>query len=249
MKSAIILLNYNMPEVIAQWDEYLQDTVLNLDNYWVVDNGSENYGLARGIVPDENLISVNKNLRTTGGVMLGVYYAKMMGCTHVWTISTSTLPPDLPWRIDPLVELENGFDYDNVLAVTPTFTGESTSWPHLLNFSDGSDDYETHWLLGLFALWDIDFLMEHVDQRMTWSWGVDMEISAMCRIMGYRMIKANGVTVQLYEGLGYKQDRMTCSQYDREKYARAEMEKYLTEKWGEHWKEKLIPYAKYRLQM
>lgn len=249
MKSAVIILNYNMPETLAVWDEYIQYTVGDLDNYMVVDNGSVDSCRAAGIVDPERVIRTNKNMRTTGGVMMGVYHAAMNGCTHVWTISSSTLPPALPWNYDPLLELEQGFSMDNVLAVTPTFTGESTSWPHLLNFSDGSNNMSTHWLLGLFALWDINFLMEHVDQRMTWSWGVDMEISALCRAHGYRMLKHNGVTMKLREGVGYTENRMGCTLWERERDARAEMIKYLTEKYGEEWKQRLIPYEEYRLQM
>ena len=138
---------------------------------------------------------------------------------------------------------------DFVTAVAPTFTGESKSWPHQLLISKGTSTVEHHWLVGLFAMWEINFLMENVDRRLSWSWGVDFELSALCRVTKRMMYKHNGVTVRLHEGIGYHMDRMTCTQYDREKYARAEMTEILSMKYGENWKTVLVPYEKYRLMM
>jgi len=130
---------------------------------------------------------------------------------------------------------------DFVTVVSPTFIGESKSWPHQLLMSNGKNRVEQHWLVGLFAMWEINFLMENVDRRLSWSWGVDFELSALCRVTNRMMYKHHGVPIQLRENIGYEMERMTCTQYDREKYARAEMTEILSMKYGENWKEIVIP--------
>ena len=249
MKVGIVILSYNMPEVVQQWHEYIGLTVNWPIEYVVVDNGSE-LPLS-SFIPEERILRLSQNMRTTFGVMAGVQAMYQKGCTHVWPISTSTLPPVLPWTYDPVERLMNVFSACasvGVVAVSPTFTGESRSWPHQLLFSNGTTTVESHWLLGLFAMWEINFLMENVDLRLSWSWGVDMELSAIARL-SRSMYKHNGVTVRLREEIGYKMGRMTCTQLDREKYARAEMTEILSMKYGENWKKIMIPFEKYREMM
>lgn len=249
MKPAIVVLNYNMPGVVAGWHEYITMTVGNRDLYFIVDNGSDEEYAMWEDYPEHRIIRVNKNLRTTGGVMLGAYYAKMMGATHLWTISASTLPPNHPWKTDPLEMLCKPFEDPSVICVAPTFVGESKSWPHQLLMSNGTDEVEDHWLVGMFSLWDIDFLLGYVDRRMTWSWGIDMELSAMARSVGYRLLMHNGVPLRLRENIGYERNRMGCTVWERQLHAREEMEKYLSLKWGDNWKLRLIPIEKYREMM
>ena len=242
LKPGIVIVSYNMAEAVQQWHRYIGLSVNWPIEYIAVDNGSE---LPLNLwIPEERILRLSQNLRTTAGVMAGVDYLYQKGCTHVWPISTSTLPPDeTVWHTyDPVERMMQVFSaVEFACAVSPTFIGESKSWPHQLLLSNGNTNVQHHWLVGLFAMWEINFLMENVDRRLSWSWGVDFELSALCRVTNRMMYKHNKVMVQLREGIGYEMNRMTCTQYDREKYARAEMEKVLGDKYGENWKKIVIP--------
>lgn len=248
MKIAVVIVSYNMPDHVDKWVEYLEHTVEWPIEIILVDNGSRG-DLEIKYHPNHHNIILSHNLRTTGGVMTGVQLAYQMGCTHVWTISTSTLPPTQNWTYDPVARLANVFVAEHIVACSPTFVGESTSWPHQLMMSNGFSNVENHWLIGMFAMWEINCLMEWVDLRLSWSWGVDMELSALARVTDHSMYKHNGVPIQLHESVGYEIGRMTCSKLDREKYAREEMNRVMTEKYGDQWKEKMVPIKEYRDMM
>lgn len=240
IKPAIAIVSYNMEEVTLQWIDYLMQVVQIPFHFIVVDNGSTLPFMSS--FENIDIVRVSPNLRTSGGVLLAAYRAMQFGCTHLWSISTSTFPPAEQWSYDPLERLMIAMSIDpTIAAVSPTFTGASKSWPHQLLMSNNTNTVEDHWLLGLFSLWDLGWLINVADWRLSWSWGIDFDLSYTTLKFFRRLLKHNGITVRLSEGLGYEMNRMGIDILERERLAREEMETILTKKYGSGWRKRLIP--------
>ena len=237
-RAAVIILNYNMREAADRWVETIKKRVTFPHDLIVVDNGSDK------LEPSQfTTLRLERNVRTTGGMRLGIEYADMRGLTeygerpgYYWLLTTST---ELAYcAVDPLQTLVEAMESKpDAVSIAPAYDSTVLAWTHRI--------YQWHGGEGLqqipsipFGLISSDFYHEigGFDQRLTHSWGLEHDLAFTADRMGRTSWLHNDVRLKVNEYVGYTMGRMDMSREQREVEARAEMDKVLTEKYGAMWK-------------
>lgn len=228
MKTAIAVLNYNMPEATLRWWNHIQDH----RHFWVIDNGSKKFNKTF-IEPQ---IAMGKNLGTALGLIHGAEILQSHGYERVWFISTSTAPI----TENSLELLESAWE-DKTVLIVPAFVGESDSWPHQdLMWNETEKPVET-WC-GQFGLWDLKWFISHADKRFTETWGMDFDMGFRARRSGKKIVLHHGVRVGLNEYAGYKDKRYNITRQQRNARADKQMREVLTLKYGSDWPKRILPF-------
>lgn len=242
-KTAIILLNYNMPE---RADDAAANILARVEVPYeliVVDNGSDIMEPA-----NSTTLRLSKNVQVSNGFRMGLAYADAIAAWErieffaYWFLITSLqfLPDE---SYDPLARLLKPMvDDPSVAFVVPTLTPETvTAWEHMKN-RGGSGTRET---------WGTDFYLAGLvragwfnkigrfNPALRYGWGVCSEVNWHTRKAGYSILLHEDVMIQKDTNIAYEMDRMGMSAKSRATLSSDEMNYILTQKWGEGALEKL----------
>lgn len=247
-KVAVIMLNYNMPEVIEHNIKVLKTSEVPMDII-IVENGSdEEWMFAPDDIDDDNLhmVYLDFNLRATHGYRMGLTYAKSLEALNwenyfAYFIMTTT--GQLIEGTDPLLPLYQ-FLKENENAVIVQAAHDESSvgfWQHLRN--RGTNQPRQTWMMehscALFradwfdeANWLHPLLLIH---------GTDLYYSWQARKDGRGIFVHEGLEMHRHNNNMFEMGRAPESNpAERTQLARNAMEKALSVEMGENWEERLM---------
>lgn len=218
--TAVIIVNYNMPERTDALVEHIYDTVKLPYETIVVDNGSDL------VEPSQySTIHLPENLQTTGGFIAGMEYADWLykDFDYYWFFITSIeFKDDDRDALEILMEvMENDA---KAYAVSPAFT---------FNWSAFSDWMEPREGNKPRRVWGIDYLAALIDkekleqiggfrEEVTMMWGVHGECNMLARKNGWHIYVHDGYVMHKESNIGYKMDRMNMTAEQRANQAQKE---------------------------
>lgn len=242
-KTAIVLLNYNMPERADDAAANILARVQVPYELIVVDNGSDIMEPA-----DSTTLRLSKNVQVSNGFRMGLAYADAIAAWErfeffaYWFLITSLqFLPDEDY--DPLARLLKPMvDDPQVAFVVPTLTPETvTAWEHMKN-RGGSGTRETwgtdFYLAGLVRA-DWFNTIGRFNPALRYGWGICSEVNWRTRVQGLEILLHEDVMIRKDTNIAYEMGRMGMSAEDRATLSSDEMNYVLTQKWGEGALEKL----------
>jgi hypothetical protein len=243
MTTAILIVNYNMPERTDALVEHIQQHVTCPYELMVIDNGSDQ------VYPSKyTRIYLSKNIQTTGGWLAGLEFARRFKPFAYWFLITSAEFPagaakdHSRWQGDPLSPMVHLLEENiDAVGVHPALTPDSTSaWKHL--FTRGGDQPRPTWMIdNIASLYRSDWFdkIGWFDPDMTFAWGIDMETCWKARSQGRTLWVDERVMVKKVTNIGYKLDRMGMSADQRVRLAGENMTRVLSNKYGPEWNWKM----------
>jgi GT2 family glycosyltransferase len=227
-KTAILIVNYNMRERADALYEHIVEYVEWPYEIFSIDNGSD-------LVKPSKYANVRleNNVQTTGGWLAGLEAARSKRDWFAyWFLITSTEFVEPADTLTPMVELL--VEDDNAVGVHPALTDDSTSdWPHL--FDCGSGEPRRTWHIDtIAALYRAEWFDEvgGFDPRMTYAWGIDLDMGWQARQAGRGLYVHEDVQVKKVTDIGYKMGRMNMTADERRQRASGEMAEILADKYG-----------------
>ncbi len=228
---AAIITNYNMPERTDKLCVHIKEQTRWPVEVFVVDNGSDK------MPPSEyTTLHLEKNIQTTGGWLAGLEQVRAKGeWLAYWFLITSA---EFVNDQDPLALMaELLISDENAVGVHPALTVDSTSdWPHL--FSCGGDYPRRTWHLdNIASLYRAEWFdaAGGFDPKMTYAWGIDLEIGWKARRDGRGLYIHEGCSIKKITDIGYKMGRMNMTADERRVLADAQMFEVLGKKYGTNW--------------
>jgi GT2 family glycosyltransferase len=234
--TAVIVVNYNMPERTDALVGHILDTVHLPYQMIVVDNGSD-------LVDPSSYTTLHlpKNRQTTGGFIAGMRYAELMDQSfdYYWMfITSSEFKKD---DRDALEILINVMKSDKkTYAVSPAFTFNWSAFDTWMCPREGKKPRR---------VFGIDYLAALIDRRkleqiggfrkeVTMMWGVHGECNMLARKNGWHIYVHDGYVMHKESNIGYKMDRMNMTAEDRASQAQREKEKVYIPIYGENFEYK-----------
>jgi hypothetical protein len=236
-KTAIVLLNYNMPE---RADDAVANILARVQAPYeliVVDNGSDIMEPA-----DSTTLWLGKNVQVSNGFRMGLAYADAIAAWErleffaYWFLITSLqfLPNE---DYDPLARLlKPMIDDPEVAFVVPTLTPETnTAWEHMK---------KREGLTGTRETWGTDFYLAGLvraewfneigrfNPALRYGWGVCSEVNWYTRKAEKKILLHEDVMIRKDTDVAYEMGRMGMSAADRRTLSSDEMNFVLNEKWG-----------------
>jgi len=248
---AIVLVNYNMPERTDALFETVMKTVdpARTDfDFIIVDNGSDSAPPSK-----HTTLGFEYNIQTTNGWLMGLHYADAL--EHIfnqkyfayWILITSgEFLPKYGNILSPMV------DYmklnQQCVGIHPALSPDSTTvWEHMKHDPDGDDPFRpTHMIDNIAALWRADWFnsIGRFDPAMVYAWGSDLETCYWARQHNKELRIFNDGQMKKVDNIGYSMDRMNMSAEERREHANLNMNRIMTEKYGEDWKNIIMPWNK-----
>jgi len=230
---AIILSNYNMPEMADYLAEYIERNVRWPYELIVVDNGSDKMP-----PPKSTTIGLNPNLGANSAWQIGFrvcdrlekkqgepFFAYMLACTNVRFDEETDI-------VTPLAELLEA--NPRAVGINPAHTPESdTPWPDHFDTGTGAPRQVRflEWTTGLYRA-DWMKRVGRIDPEFFYNWGLDVDLSAKARITGRTLWIHEGVLTTKQDSVGYKSGRFEMSVEDRRDRSHAEMDRIFIAKYG-----------------
>ena len=221
--TAIIIVNYNMPERTDALVEHIYNTVKLPYEMIVVDNGSD-------LVDPSPYSTVHlpDNKQTTGGFVAGMDYAKWLSkeFEYYWMfITSSEFKEDDRDALEILMKVMKSDE--KAYAVSPAFTFNWSAFDQWMAPREGNKPRR---------VWGIDYLAALIDKRkleeigefredVTMMWGVHGECNMLARKKGWHIYVHDGYVMHKESNIGYKMDRMNMTAEDRANLAQREKEK------------------------
>lgn len=227
--TAIIIVNYNMPERTDALCEEINKRVKSDYRLVVVDNGSDIVNPSRFTG-----LSLEKNVQTTGGWLAGLDHADTLGkFDYYWFLITSTeFTSDVYDILTPMVEFMDA--NKEAVGIHPALTGDSTThWAHMI--TRGGDEPRRTWMIdNIASLYRADWFnsIGRFDRDMTYAWGIDLETCYKARVQNRSLWIDERVRVKKVTNIGYTMDRMNMSAGDRSMRASQNMTEVLQRKHG-----------------
>lgn len=232
MRTAALIVNYNMPERTDALAEYIAANVKSPVDVLVIDNGSDI------VAPSKyTALRLDENVQTTGGWLMGLHYADALARKRgeryfaYWFIITSAefvsgdpLTPLVEWLAE---------EHTNTGA-SPTLTQDSTtSWQHM------KTPGETWMIDNIAALYKAEWFdsIGRFDPDLTYAWGIDLETCYKARRVGRALYVHPDSLVRKVTDIGYSMDRMRMSADERRARAGRNMIEVLSRKYGAGWRE------------
>lgn len=235
MKTAAIIVNYNMPERADDLARYIQENVKSPCDVILVDNGSD---IKKPAVHTN--LRLRWNVQTTNGWLMGLHYADAVEAAFgekygaYWFLITSAAFIDSD-PLTPMIELlENDKD---AVGVHPALTPESTtSWGHMKTKANFVCR-ETWMIDNIASLWRADWFNKNgrFDPRLIYGWGIDLETCYKARKQDKKIFIHELARVEKITDIGYTMNRMNMSADDRQVKASQNMHEILGEKYGRGW--------------
>lgn len=238
---ALVLTNYNMPEATDAIIQHVIDNVKWPVDLFVVDNASD---IAQ---PSEwSVMCLPNNVQTTRGWDAGFRLSDIIADSRgepylaYWVMITSLkFFADGVDVLAPMAELLK--DNSQAVGVHASLDDKSTTaWNHLRN--RGTHAPRRTWMLdNICTLWRADWFnsINRFDTRMTYAWGVDFDTSYLARKQGKELYVHDRVVVRKETDIGYRMNRMGESAEERRENAGAQMDRILSDKYGEDWNWKM----------
>lgn len=234
---AIILPSYNMHGAVVELKSQIERLVKWPYSLILVENGSESIEL-----PHIYDVILSQNVNTTGGFMAGINHALWLEATGqipyieaVWLMTTSATGfPEL----DPLTPMMEFMAHTSrVACVTPGWIGEFTSPVHKALRHRGTGEIRRTWIGGLNSVWDRRFLEYYrwLPIELPHSWGIDYQLSLRARQRMYSLWVDDRSGIKIEENIGHRLEKMGEPVESRQARARAEMENYMTKRYGPDW--------------
>ena len=237
-RTAIIIVNYNMPEQTDALVEHIQKTVKLPHDLIVVDNGSDL------VEPSEHsTFIIPENVQTTQGFLQGLEYADSLRHDYFayWLIITSAEFMVNDFR-DPLEILLSTLEDDPLAyAVQPSmiFDGDE-AWSSMLS-PRGKNKAR--------RVWGIDYIstlfrtpkfneIGRFRGELTMMWGVPGECNWKARKNGWHIYVHDRYTMMKHTNIGYDMDRMNMTAAERRELASAESDRILEPLYGKHYRER-----------
>lgn len=226
-RTAILIVNYNMPERADALAEAIAARVKVQHSTIVIDNGST-------IQPAKNTtIRIRPNIQTTGGWLEGLRHIRGMGFTSYWFMITSAEFPQEDYDpLAPMLELLRA----GAVGVHPALTTDSTtSWEHLKDRGTGKP--RRTWMIdNIASLYDAAWFDAHpFDPALLYAWGIDLETCWHARKERRALYVDERTKIKKVTNIGYTMDRMGMSARDREERAGANMSAVLSARYGANW--------------
>lgn len=245
-KVAVVMLNYNMPEIIEHNVRVLKTSDVPMDII-VVENGSDEEWM---FVPDDediHMVYLDYNLRATHGYRMGLAYVKSLEALNdekyfAYFIMTTT-GQLLNDGVDPLRAL---YDYlqedENAVIIQAAHDDESIGfWEHLRNRGTGLP--RRTWMMEhSCALFRADWFdeVDWLDPRLHIH-GTDLYYSWQARRDGRGIYVHEGLEMHRHNNNMFELGRAPESDpSERTRLARASMEKSLSEELGQQWEQRLM---------
>lgn len=227
MRTAALIVNYNMPEKTDALVEHIARHVKGCDTI-VIDNGSDIQK------PSEyTTVKLAQNVQTTGGWLAGLEAIKGKGYDYYWFLITSARIPEEEGDIlSPMVEFMDS--HPEAVGIHPSLTTNSTTgWPHLIN--RGMNAVCRTWMIdNIASLYRADWFdsIGWFDPAYTYAWGIDLETCYRARKQGRGIYIDDRVQIEKITNIGYQLGRMNMSADERGRLAYANMMDVLQRKWG-----------------
>ncbi len=248
-KVAVIMLNYNMVEIIEHNIKVLKTSKVPMDII-VVENGSDvNWSFAPDDFDDENvhMVYLDYNLRATHGYRMGLSYAKSLEALNdekyfAYFIMTTT-GQLLDNGVDPLLDLYNYLQEDeNAVIIQAAHDEESIGfWQQLRNRGTGGPR-RTWFMEHSCALFRADWFdeVDWLDPRLHIH-GTDLYYSWQARRDGRGIYVHDGLEMHRHNNNMFELGRAPeADPAERTRLARSSMQKALSEELGQNWEERLM---------
>lgn len=230
MKTAVFIVNYNMPERADALYEYLDGHCKNKDIY-LIDNGTDLVEKAK-----HSNVFIPKNVQTTQGWLAGMQEADKVGgyFAYMFLITSTRFIEESK---DPIASMMRKLEEDeNAVGVHASLTPTSTtSWEHLKTCGSG---FRRTWFIdNICSLYRASWfdLQGRFDKEMIYAHGVDLEMCYKARAQGKSLWVDDDIQVEKITDIAYKMDRMRMTANDRNKLARQNMEEVMKKKYGSEW--------------
>ena len=239
-KTAIFIVNYNMPERTDRICEHIMFTVNHPYDLYVIDNGSDL------VKPSQyTTIQVKENRQTVGGWLAGVDAATHSGEDYstYWFIITSMVFNDIDWS-DPLDHLLPLFKYPDTFAVHPATTFNHSAWEHWMSPREpgnGRSSRRRTWGTDYIAvLMDAEkyHKLDGFNPRLTMGWGVMGEMNWKARRRGWKLYINDTYVIHKETDIGYDLNRMNMNAEDRKVLAAKQSDDVLSPSYGEDYRER-----------
>lgn len=233
MKTAILIVNYNMPEKTDALCERIKDTVKAQHDMIVIDNGSDVVEKSK-----YTTLSMATNVQTTGGWLMGLHYADALARKTkekffaYWFFITSAEIVDDFDILTPMIEFMTSDD--NIVGVHPSLTQDSTtSWGQL--YDRGSNAPRRTWMIdNIASLYRAEWFdgILRFDPKLRYAWGIDLETSYLARRAQKSLWVDERVHVRKITDIGYTMGRMNMDAEERRRLAGDNMRTELYQKYG-----------------
>ena len=226
MKTAALIVNYNMPEKTDALVEAIGKTA----DVIVIDNGSD-------IQPPSkySVVRLEKNVQTTGGWLAGLEYVRDIYHYYWFLITSARIPQgDV---LTPMIEFMDA--NPNAVGIHPSLTTNSTTgWQHLKNRETGT--VRQTWMIdNIASLYRADWFdsIGWFDPAYTYAWGIDLETCYRARKQGRSIWIDDRVQVEKITNIGYSMNRMNMTADERGRLAYTNMMAVGMRKYGGYfWK-------------
>lgn len=178
-------------------------------------------------------VKLLENIQTTGGWLEGIRQAKKKpGWFAYWFLITSA---EFIEDRDPLTPLAILLGEDpEAVGIHPALSEDSSSdWPHLFDRGSGAPRRTWH-IDNIASLYRADWFDQvgGFDPRMSYAWGIDLDLSWKARRLQRHLWIHEGVRIRKTTDIGYQLGRMRMSAAARRRKASAEMQRVLRSEYG-----------------
>lgn len=253
-KVAIIILNYNMKQIVSSHVTAIENRFKELNDIFVVDNGSSSAYRYTGSRDNVIMLSLKHNVRTMHGFLMGIAYAKAYQLTRpnthysaYWFLTTSAelMPEGDDILLKAMTQMRR--NDTKIGCISPAWAATpGHSETHDAFIGRGTNTLRRTWIGGFLSIWKADPFNEYLRKMtqsihipdlnyLTHSWGADYALSAYFRAQGYGLYVDERFSQQLHvaENIGYTLGRMEMTANKRAGQARAEMKTILGDASGD----------------
>lgn len=237
MSVAIIIVNYNMTEKADKLVENLKETVKYPHDIILVDNGSDIVEKSK-----YTTLSLSKNVQTTNGWLMGLYYADSLEiinkkkyfayCFVITSCSPVETKKDIIETMINVMKTD-----DNVVGVHPSLSPNTTTYWKKMKNDGTTNKYELSFIDNIFSCYRASWFNKigRFNKNLTYAWGIDIETGHFAKIQNKKIILDCSIQVRKDTNIGYTLNRMNMSASDREKNASIEMVKYFLNTYGPYY--------------
>ena len=232
-KVAIILSNYNMPEMADYLVEYIERNVLWPYEFIVVDNGSDKMPPTK-----HTTVAISPNMGANAAWQVGFsvcdrlekklgqrFFGYLLCCTN------TKFPVEADF-LTPLAEfLERN---ERAVGINPAHTADSgTPWQDHFDTGTG-EPRQVRFLEWTTGLYRADWMKQvgRIEPTFFYNWGLDVDLSVMARLTGRTLWIHEGVLTTKQDSVRYKTGRFEMSAEDRQEKSLEEMDRIFVAKYG-----------------
>lgn len=237
-KVAVFITNYNMGERADALYEFIERKTRWPVDIYLTDNASD-------LVPPAvhtNVWIRGHNKQTTAGWLEGLKAAKSSDkyTAYVFMITSADFPETTE---DPVTPMAEGLlDNPDIVGIHAALTPDSTtSWTHLI--TRGGTGLRRTWMIdNIMSMYRADWFdsIGGFDPNLRYAWGIDLETCWKARQQGRELHVCENVKIRKITDIAYAMDRMRMSAEERRRLAGQNMEFYLSQRYGDNWRDRML---------